>query len=81
MTNVMGDLNKKIASKLKEIRKQNKYTLEDVGKFLSISPQQLQKYEANITKVPFSKLYMFLERFNISPQEFFESLEQEKDGN
>ena len=69
------DLNKKIAIKMKEIRKQNRCTLEMVSISLEISPQQMQKYEANITQIPFSKLYLFLEKFNIAPIEFFNDIQ------
>jgi transcriptional regulator with XRE-family HTH domain len=65
------DINNTIASKMKMVRKMNGLNLNDVSKILNVSPQQVQKYESGITRVPFSKLFLFASYFKISPEFFF----------
>jgi transcriptional regulator with XRE-family HTH domain len=72
MKNVKDNLNHKIGLKMRQIRRAEKLTLREIGEWLEVSPQQVQKYEVNATEIPFSKLYLFLQIFNISPERFFE---------
>lgn len=69
------NLNTRIAKKMKQVRKSNGLTLEQVGKALEISAQQVQKYEVSATQIPFSKLFLFLEFFKIPSDEFFKELQ------
>ena len=69
--NKNSDINNTIASKMKMIRKMNNLNLNDVSKILSVSPQQVQKYETGATQVPFSKLFLFAKHFGISPEFIF----------
>jgi transcriptional regulator with XRE-family HTH domain len=68
------NLNASIGTKMRTIRNNNNLTLEKVAKYLEVSPQQLQKYETNITKVPISKMYIFLNIFNIPLEEFLKDI-------
>lgn len=64
-------LNQILGSKMKQIRKSRKLSLKDISYYLEITPQQLQKYETNITQIPFSKLYLFIQALELDPTEFF----------
>ena len=70
--NRFNDLNKKFGIQMKQIRKDKKLTLKQLSAFLEITPQQLQKYEANKTQIPFSKLYLFIEVLKLKPDDFFD---------
>jgi len=72
MKNIKDNINHKIGLKMRQIRRAQKLTLREIGEWLEVSPQQVQKYEVNATEIPFSKLYLFLQIFNIAPEKFFE---------
>lgn len=54
--------------KIKNLRIQNKMTLEEVGERIGISKQTLYKYENNIiTNIPSDKIEGLAKVFNVSP--------------
>lgn len=71
--NKNNDVNTAIAKKFKMVRKMKELSLVEVGKILRISPQQVQKYEACQSKIPFSRLLIFANALEVSPQFFFEN--------
>lgn len=68
------NFNNSIAIKMRKTRKEHNLTLEEVSGYLGVSPQQLQKYETNVTKIPISKMYIFLNIFKIPLEEFFKDI-------
>lgn len=54
--------------KIKNLRIQNKMTLEEVGERIGVSKQTLYKYENNIiTNIPSDKIEGLAKIFNVSP--------------
>lgn len=54
--------------KIKDLRIQNKMTLEEVGEKIGVSKQTLYKYENNIiTNIPSDKIEGLAKIFNVSP--------------
>lgn len=54
--------------KIKNLRIQNKMTLEELGKRIGVSKQTLYKYENNIiTNIPSDKIEGLAKIFNVSP--------------
>lgn len=54
--------------KIKNLRIQNKMTLEEVGEKIGVSKQTLYKYENNIiTNIPSDKIEGLAKVFNVSP--------------
>lgn len=54
--------------KIKNLRIQNKMTLEEVGERIGVSKQTLYKYENNIiTNIPSDKIESLAKLFNVSP--------------
>ena len=68
-----SEINDIIAHKMKIIRKINGLNLEEVGVILNVSAQQVQKYETGATQIPFSKLFLFVNAFQLSPNFFFQA--------
>ena len=64
-------INKKIGKFLKEIRKNNSIKKTDITKILSVSSQQLTKYENGTNRISASKLIMLMQELNIDFNIFF----------
>lgn len=57
-----------IGSLLKQLRINNKYTLDEVGKIIGVSKQTLYKYENNIiSNIPSDKIELLAKLYNVSP--------------
>ena len=57
-----------IGTKLKELRKQNKMTLEDVAVHINVGRATVLKYENGmITNIPSDKIEQLSRLFNVSP--------------
>lgn len=52
----LTDVEKMIANNFKIARKLRGLTLEDLGKILGITGQQVQKYEVGLSRIPLDKL-------------------------
>lgn len=65
------EINKKIGVFLKEIRKNTSIKKTDITKILSVSSQQLTKYENGVNRISASKLIMLMQELNIDFNIFF----------
>lgn len=63
-----------IGQKLKFRRIMLKKTLDDVGKLVGVSFQQIQKYELGRNSVSCSRLYHLAKSLGVQPEYFFDGL-------
>ena len=57
-----------IGLRVKKLREEKGYTLEEVGRFLNVSRATVQRYESGvITKIPSDKVELLANLFNVSP--------------
>lgn len=57
-----------IGERLKKLRIDNDYTLDEVGKYAGTSKQTMYKYENGIiTNIPSDKIELFAKFFNVTP--------------
>lgn len=68
-----------VGKKLKNLRVLRGLTQTDVAKGLSISFQQVQKYELGRNRISASKLFEIANILNVPPAYFFEGLDQSAD--
>lgn len=61
-----------LGRKLKEFRQRVHWTLSDLASRVSLSHQQIHKYEQAQSKISASMLYQFAHVFNTNPNSFFE---------
>lgn len=66
-----------VGRKLKQIRTLRRYSQTDVAQRLSLSFQQIQKYEIGSNRVAASRLFELAQIFDISPAYFFDGLYDE----
>lgn len=52
--------------KIKEVRKQNKYSQKDMAELLETTQQQYSKYEQKLQELPIRHLITICNHFNIS---------------
>ena len=65
--NCLSSFNKEILrTRLKEVRKENKFTQIDIGVLLNIDHSVWCRYELGKTTIPTSFLYIFCKQFNVS---------------
>lgn len=64
-----------IGAQLRRLRKIRGYTQDDVAKALSISYQQLHKYETGANSIAASRLYELAMFLSVKPDDFFEGVE------
>lgn len=62
----------RIGKNLKELRRANAITQAELGEFLGITLQQIQKYENGKNRLPSSKLFLIAEFLGVDVNEFFE---------
>ena len=63
----LSSFNKEILrTRLKKVRKENKYTQIDIGVLLNIDHSVWCRYELGKTTIPTSFLYIFCKKFNVS---------------
>ena len=63
---------KRIAERLKEIRKQRHLSYVQVGRMIGVSYQQIQKYEKLQNRIPVEKLYALSSVLNVPFSYFLE---------
>ncbi|CUH66357.1 putative transcriptional regulator [Thalassovita gelatinovora] len=68
-----------VGKKLKNLRVLRGLTQTDVAKGLSISFQQVQKYELGRNRISASKLFEIANILNVPPSYFFDGLDQTAD--
>ena len=73
------EINKKIGIFLKEIRKNTSIKKTDITRILSVSAQQLTKYENGINRISASKLIMLMQELNIDFNIFFSNNNEVKE--
>jgi transcriptional regulator with XRE-family HTH domain len=64
-------LDKKIGQRVRYLRRKNNLTQKELALKLSISPQQLQKYEKGNNKISASKLQLVSEVLGLPVSDFF----------
>ncbi|MBW8309359.1 MAG: helix-turn-helix domain-containing protein [Candidatus Paracaedibacteraceae bacterium] len=65
-----------VGQKLKRQREDHNLSQAELARLLNISPQQLSKYERGADKIPAHRLYQLCTVLNVSPNFFFEGLEE-----
>lgn len=60
-----------IGRKIKQLRKENAMTLEDVARHLGVTRATAQRYESETIKIPSDKIEQLAELFMVSPGYFF----------
>ncbi|PIR32499.1 MAG: hypothetical protein COV36_04170 [Alphaproteobacteria bacterium CG11_big_fil_rev_8_21_14_0_20_44_7] len=68
----------KIGQAIKGLRTMRGYTRDEVAIALSISHQQLAKYESGTNRIAAGKLYALAKMFNVSSDYFFAEIEGEQ---
>ena len=72
-------LNEHIGTKIRLKRKQRNMTLQQLGSFLDLTPQQIQKYEKGRQRITADMLWDLSKLFNVPVQFFYEGfIESEK---
>ena len=61
---------KKLAKRIKELRKQNGFTQDDLSAYSSIARSTLGNIETASNDITFTKLYQLAKAFNLSLSEF-----------
>lgn len=64
-----------VGQKLREARTLRRMSQTDVGRKLSLSFQQIQKYEIGANRVAASRLFELAQILKVSPSYFFEGLD------
>ncbi len=70
-------VNKAIGERLRQTRAGLGLTQVEVGAFWGITFQQVQKYENGSNRINAARLFIFLDSYNVSVAEFFESLDMD----
>lgn len=65
-------LNEHIGAKIRLKRKQRNMTLQQLGSFLGLTPQQIQKYEKGRQRITADMLWDLSKLFNVPVQFFYE---------
>jgi transcriptional regulator with XRE-family HTH domain len=71
-----GEYEKKYGFELKVIRQRNDFNQKDIAKFLGVSVQQYQKYEAGMSKVCVGTENRIAEFFKMTRLELVEKIEE-----
>jgi transcriptional regulator with XRE-family HTH domain len=74
----IAELNILCGSNLKTIRKLNKYTQKDIADMLTLTFQQIQKYEKGDNRISAASLFYLLRILNVDISVFFSSLGDKK---
>lgn len=70
--NNLSALNEYIGGRIRMKRKQRKMTLQQLGEYLKLTPQQTQKYEKGKQKITAEMLWDLSKLFNVPIQFFYE---------
>lgn len=70
--NNLSTLNEYIGGRIRMKRKQRKMTLQQLGEYLKLTPQQTQKYEKGKQKITAEMLWDLSKLFNVPVQFFYE---------
>lgn len=64
-----------VGSRLRLIRTARRLSLEELGRRIGVTYQQIQKYETGANRISASTLYRIAQIFDTSPTFFFEGLD------
>lgn len=67
----ISSFDREIGEQLRKLRRNNKLTLQKLGKILNISGQQIQKYERGVNSISASKLAELSKYFGVSVSVFY----------
>lgn len=70
------EIDRAIGARLCELRKEVGLTQEELAKKISISFQQLQKYEKGVNRISAAKLYVIVKELNLKQGDFFSSVSE-----
>ncbi|OEK01155.1 hypothetical protein BFP97_06365 [Roseivirga sp. 4D4] len=70
-----SEIDIEVGKRLREIREQYKFTLEDLGHLLGITWQQVQKYEKGVNRISSSRLNTISKIFKVQMEYFFSEVE------
>lgn len=65
------DINQRLGRRIRVLRKQHGMSQHDIGDFLGVSAQQVQKWEAGINRLSAARLRMLCFLFDIRLDQFF----------
>ena len=69
------DTDIQVARNLRSLRHQNRMTLQAMASHLSVSYQQIQKYENGQDRITAGRLYQFAVIYDVSVETFFHPME------
>jgi len=64
-----------VGSQLKSLRKMAGYSQTELANKVGVTFQQIQKYERGTNRIGASRLWGFCNVFNVSPNKFFDGIE------
>ena len=79
MTKRTNDIDLYVAKRLRELRLMSGISQQELGKYLGVSFQQVQKYENGSNRVSSSRLFLVSKILGVDPSYFFEGLELNED--
>jgi transcriptional regulator with XRE-family HTH domain len=79
MRNTPHPIDIHVGSRVRLRRKMLKLTQEDLGRKLSLTFQQVQKYEKGTNRISASRLFLIAEILDVVPQWFFDGLKEIED--
>lgn len=65
-----------VGARLRLIRTSRRVSLEELGRRIGVTYQQIQKYETGANRISASTLYRIAKAFETSPMFFFEGLDE-----
>lgn len=65
-----------VGGRLRLLRTARRLSLEELGRRIGVTYQQIQKYETGANRISASTLYRIATVFEVSPTYFFEGLEE-----
>lgn len=71
---MIENLSKIVGFNLKSLRKNKKLSQKDISGILSVSYQQVQKYESGFSMLPIEKLYRLKHYYGVTYDTFFEGM-------
>jgi len=77
MVKKAGPIDRYIGKKIKLKRIQLRLSQANLGNFLGVSFQQIQKYESGSNRIPVSRLYKLVKVFNLGLDYFFDGFDGE----
>ena len=76
----LNDVENHIGKQIKMLRLSRKITQRDLAEQMSVTYQQIQKYENGLNKISVSRLWQVCEIFQITPDALFEGILTDSEG-